>query len=174
MLEQATDVVLGCLADLCVAPLIPKQVCSTVPQALMRVHTGAVVAEDGFGHKGSRLGVRSGYVPNDVFVIHHIVGHLRKRRVLHVDLALASSANLVVMDLDRNAHSHQLQDDLRSDVLKRVGGRHREIAFLVAQLVTQIGIFLAARVPGPLVRIYVVVAGLCRPVVADVVEDVEL
>jgi hypothetical protein len=81
----------------------------------MGVHAGTGIAEDGFGHNGRRLSVRSGYVPDDISVIHHIVGHLCQRRVLHLDLALAISTNLVVSKPIPSAN----KSSLRSSTVSR-------------------------------------------------------
>ena len=135
MAQQTTDVVLGCLADLSVALLVPKKIGVTFLQALMGVHPGAIIAEDRFGHEGGCFAVLSGYVADQIFVVHDAIGHLRQRRILHVDLALSGRAHLMVMDLSGNTYFFHLQDDLRADVLERVSRWRREIPFLVSQLI---------------------------------------
>ena len=53
-------------------------------------------------------------------------------------------------------------------------GGHGEIAFLVAELVAEVGPFVAAGVPGAFDAVDEVVAGVLVLIVADVVEDEEL
>src|SRR5712692_5014560 len=99
MLQQATDIVHSCLADLSIALLVPEQITVTLPQALVGMHAGAVVAEDWLRHEGGGFAVPPGDVADDVFVIHDAVGHFRQRPEPHVYFALAGGAHLVVMDL---------------------------------------------------------------------------
>ena len=47
--------------------------------------------------------------------------------------------DFVVMDFDRHAGFDQLEDDLRAEVLQGVGRRDREVAFLPARAVAQVG-----------------------------------
>jgi len=60
MPQQATDIVLGCLADLSIAFFIPEQIAVTLPEALVGTHAGAVVAEDWFRHERGGLAVPPG------------------------------------------------------------------------------------------------------------------
>ena len=101
----------------------------------MGVHPGAIITKDRLWHEGGCFAVLSGYIADQIFVVHDAVGHLRQRRVLHVDLALPGRAHLMVMDLNWNTHFFHLQDDLRADVLERVSRWRREIPFLVSQLI---------------------------------------
>ena len=55
-----------------------------------------------------------------------------------------------------------------------IGRGHREIAFLVAELVAEVGLLVAARVPGAFDAVEEVVAGMLVLIVANVVEDEEL
>ena len=60
VLEQAADVVLGGLAEQGVALGVVEDVGVALPQALVHVHAGAVVAEERLGHEGGRLAVLLG------------------------------------------------------------------------------------------------------------------
>ena len=93
---------------------------------------------------------------------------------LHVDFALPARGDLVMLGLDLHAALDHRQHHLRADVVQGVGGGHGEVAFLVAKLVAEVGLFVAAGVPGPFDRIDEVVAGMLVLIVADVVEDEEL
>ena len=91
----------------------------------------------------------------------------------HVDFGLAGGGDFVMLLLDPDADLLHLQHHFGADVLQRVGWRYREVAFLVARLVAQIGAFLAA-VPDAFFGFDEVVAGVLVGVEADAVEDEEL
>ena len=79
-----------------------------------------------------------------------LVGHLDQRVEAHVDLGLAGGGDLVVVHLDGMPHSHHRQHHLGADILQRSVRRHREVAFLVARLVAEVGACSsAAGVPVP-------------------------
>ena len=52
-----------------------EQRCASLPERDVRVHAGAVVAEQRLGHEGDDLVVLLGDVLDDVLVDHHLVGH---------------------------------------------------------------------------------------------------
>ena len=54
----------------------------------------------------------------------------------------------MVLALDLDSDFLQLQNHLVAQVVLGVGGRNGEVAFLVARLVTEVGEFFAAGVPG--------------------------
>ena len=97
-----------------------------------------------------------------------------ERGVPHVDLALAAGGHLVMLGLDLQAALDHGQHHLGAQVVQGVGGRAGEIAFLVAQLVAEVRLLVAAGVPGALDAVEEVVAGVLVLIVADVVEDEEL
>src|SRR4030043_239003 len=99
-LEKSPCVVSGRLADQGIALGVVEDVCAVLPEALMDVHAGAVVAVERLGHEGRHLIVPVGDVLDDVLVPHHLVGHGHQSVELHVDLGLAGSRNLMVVDLD--------------------------------------------------------------------------
>ena len=74
MLENATDVVQGEIAQARIL-VAGEQRLAFLPQALMRVHTGAVVTEERFRHEGHGLVVALGDVFDNVLVQQHVVGH---------------------------------------------------------------------------------------------------
>ncbi len=73
-----------------------------------------------------------GDVADDVFVEHHVVGRFDERVEALVDLALAAGGDFVVMALDVEAAGDHGLDHFGAQVLVMIGGRDREIAFLVA------------------------------------------
>ncbi len=99
--------------------------------------------------------------------------HCQQRVELHVDFGLAAGGHFVVMALHLDAALHHGGDHLRAQVLVVVGGRHREVAFLVARTVAEI-VFLAAGVPAALFGVDEVEAEVLALIEADIVEDEEL
>ena len=142
MLENAADVMQAHLGNACVF-LSGKKRLAFSPDALMRVHTAAVVTEDRLRHERDRLAVPTGDVLDDILVHHHFVGRAHERIEADVDLRLARGGHFMVVFLDGNAHLLHLQNHLAADVLLRVGRRHREVAFLVADLPAQVYAVLA-------------------------------
>ena len=96
-----------------------------------------------------------------------------QRLETHVDFGLAAGGHFVVLGFGPDAALHHRQHHFRTNVVQRIGRRHREITFLVAQLVAEVRLLLAAGVPGALDAVDVVVSRVGRLVVADVVEDEE-
>ena len=173
VLEQAADGVQGHVRQAGIAGA-GEQIVAVLPQRRMDVHAGAVVQEDRLGHERGRLAVLAGDVLDDVLVLQHVVGHLDQRSVAHVDLALAAGGDLVMMGLDLEAALDHRQHHLGAHIVQGVGRRTGEIAFLVAELVAEVGLLVAAGVPGAFDAVEEVIAGMLRLVVANVVEDEEL
>ena len=175
--QNASDVVNRGFAQVRIPVLLEEEVLAVVPKALVDVHAGAVVLEDGLGHEGDSLAVTARDVLGDVLVLHHVVRHFGQRVEPHVDLGLPRRAYLVVVDLDRHAQALERQHHVRTDVLQAVHGRHGEITLFVARLVAQVLLpvrpFLAA-VPEAFFGIQVIVAVVVGLVEADAVQDVEL
>ena len=145
VLQQAADVVAGHLGEQRVAVGVVEERLIVVPEALVGVHAGAVVAEERLGHERGGVAVLVGDVLDDVLVHHQPVGHLGQGVEPHVDLGLAGGAHLVVVDLDVDAGLDQRQHDLRAEVLQLVGRRHGEVAFLVARPVAEVGLAVRRR-----------------------------
>ncbi len=152
MLQQAADVIQSRLAQQAVAFRIVKEVGVALPQALVHVHAGAVIAEDRLGHERRHLAVLPRHVADDVLVIHHVVRHLLQGREAHVDLALAGGSYLVMMHFHRDADFLHLQNDLGAQILELIGRRHREVALFVPQLVAEVGLFVPPGVPDAFIR----------------------
>ena len=135
MFDEPTDVVAAHLAGEGVAFRIIEQVLAVLPQALVDVHTGTVIGEQGLGHEGGHLAVLTGHVLNDVFVDHDLVGHISEGVILHIELPLAGGSHLVVMHLHGDAAVDHGEHHLAADVLEGIVWRHGEVAFLVAGLI---------------------------------------
>src|SRR6266568_824328 len=83
--------------------MIIEQWLLALPQALVYVHTGAIVAKDGFGHECHGLPMLAGCILHDIFVEHDIVGGLQQRIKTDVDLRLPWTADFVMLRLDQHA-----------------------------------------------------------------------
>ena len=146
MLEQPADVPAARLRSQGPTASVVEQVVLIIPQALVAVHAACVIGEERLGHECGCLAVPSRDVLAHVFVDHDVVCHTRERSETHVDLVLSRGRHLMVMHFDLDAGLHQRQYDLRADVLQRVVRRNREVALLVARLVTQIASAVGALV----------------------------
>ncbi len=172
MLQQSTDVPQGHLAQSGVH-VAREQRSLAVPQALVRVHAAAVVAEQRLRHECHALAVLIRHVADDVLVKHHVVRGLDQRIEALIDFALPGRGYFVVMALDVEAHLDHGLHHLRAKILVVIGGGNGEISFLETRPVAQI-VVLASGVPAALLGVDEVVAGVRVLVEADVVEDEEL
>jgi hypothetical protein len=134
VVQQAADVVARGVRQPGVADLVVEQRRAVLPQRLVAVHAGAVVADDGLGHEGRGLAVLVRGVLDDVLEHHHVVRALEQGVELVVDLLLPGRADLVVAALDGHAGVLQLDGDLVAQVGVVVGGGDREVAALGAGL----------------------------------------
>ena len=75
----------------------------SVPQALVRVHAAAVVAEQRLGHERHALAVLIRHVADDVFVEHHVVGGFDQGVEALIDFALPGGGDFVMVALDIEA-----------------------------------------------------------------------
>ena len=144
-----------------------------LPQALMRVHAAAVVAEQRLGHERHGLAVLVSHVADDVLVQHHVVGRLHQRVESLIDFALAAGGHFVVMALDVEAALDHGLHHFAAQILIVIGGRNGEIAFLVSRTVAEI-VFGAPGIPAALFRIDEIKPAVLVLIEADVVEDEEL
>ncbi len=175
VLEQTADVPAGDVAELAVAGLIVEQRLALVPQRLVRVHAGAVVAVERLRHEGDRLAPLLSGVLDDVLELQNVVCRVHHRVETVVDLLLATGADLVVRPLEREAGLDQVERHLVAQVGRLVDRCHGEVAALVRRLVAEVpALFLAPGVPRALFRIDAVEASVGRDRVAHIVEDVEL
>ncbi len=140
----------------------------------MHVHAAAVVADDGFRHERQRLAVPVSHVLQRVFEDLHLIGFLGEGVRGDIDLALSRGGDLVMMDLELQAHFLAGQRHGGTDILLRVRRGHREIAAFHAGSVAFVAVVvLLAGVPGALVGIHLVGTAVHAGVVAHVVEDEE-
>ena len=138
------------------------------------VHAGAVIGEQRLGHEGDGFVVLLGDVLDDVLVDHDLIAHADQFVELHIDFALAGSGDFVMLGFDIDAAIDHGLHHFVADVHQGVGRRHGEVAFLVADLVAEVGILDATTVPFAFDAIEMVVAFVWTVVESDVVEDEEL
>ena len=144
------------------------------PQGQVRVHSRAIVAEEGLGHEGRRLAVAASDVADDVLGRHDLVGTLDQRARDEVDLALARGGDLMKVGRRGDAAFGHALGHLGAQVHQAVGRRTGEVAQSRARLVAQVGVFGPTSVPCPFDGIDLV-KGLVAPLVKlDVVEDEKL
>ena len=174
VLDDAADVVERELGEARVA-VAGEQVLAVLPHRLVHVHARAVVADDRLRHerRGLAVGVRG--VVDHVLHLLQPVGALHQRREAGADLALAGVRDLVVVDLDLDAHLVEREAHRGADVLQRVDRRHRKVAALHRRAVAHVAALeLLGGRPGGLGREHLAVAArhVDRPL--DRVEDEEL
>ena len=99
----------------------------------VRVHAGAVLAEQRLRHEGRVVAVPRGDLLHDQAVRDRVVGHRERVRVAHVDLVLGR-ADLVVVVLDRDPDRLERVDRVVAYLGGRVLRGHREVAALVERL----------------------------------------
>ena len=127
----------------------------------------------GLGMKVTVLPCLRGHVLDDVLVHQHAVGHFHQFVKSQVDFRLAGGADFVVLTFDIQAAIDQGLHHLVAKIHHLVSRRNREIAFLVPELVAQVGLFVAAAIPFAFDAVDVVEAFVRVLIEADVVEDKE-
>ena len=172
MLQDTSDIVETELRDAGIF-LPGKQGFPLFPDALVRMHTGAVVPKDRLGHEGGCFAMPAGHVLDDVLVHHQFVCRLDQRVEADINFRLARRRRLVVVLLNGNPGLLHLQDHLAADILVCISRRDRKVAFLVTDFPAQVVAFLP-NVPGAFFGIDEVVAAVARLIVPDLIEDEEL
>ena len=163
--EQPADVPFAHLRQAGIAGRIGEQRLAGLPDRLVAMHARAVVAVERLGHERRGLAVLGRHVPDDVLVLHLVVGHRQQRVELHVDLGLTRGRDLMVLALDREPDLDHGQRHLGAQVLQRVIGRAGEVAFLRPDLVAEVGALVPIGVPVPFPRVRPSswnIAGRCR------------
>ena len=133
----------------------------------------AVVAEERLGHEAGGLAVFPGDVLDDVFVNHHPIGGGDEGAEAVINFGLAGRGDFMVLALHFDAEFFHHQAHLGADVLLGVGRRDREVTFLVANFVAEVGHFVAAGVPNALFAVNGVERAIAPGIELDVVEDEE-
>ena len=172
VLQQTADIVQRHRAQAGIS-IAGEQRLAALPDALVCMHAAAVIRKQRLGHEGHRLAGQLRHVADNIFVQHHVVGGFHQRVEALIDFALSAGGHFVMVALDiQAAPDHGLHHGA-AQVLVMIGGRHREITFLVARAISQVVAF-AARVPAAFLGVDEVEAGVLILIEAHVVEDEEL
>ena len=130
VLDQTADVPASQIGQTSVALLVVEQRLAVLPQGLVAVHAGTVVACDRLGHEGHGLaGERCGLV-DDVLVLHQVVASVLQGVEAVVDLLLTGAGHLVVGALQLQADLLQVGDHVVAQVLGVVNRRIFGVYFL--------------------------------------------
>ena len=133
VLELAGDERLADVGEEVLVVGVVEGVALVVEQRLVRVHAGAVLAEQRLRHEGRVPAVLHGVLLDRDAVGHAVVGHLQRVRVAHVDLVLRGP-DLVVGVLHVDAELLEREHGLAADVGAGVERRQVEVAALVEDL----------------------------------------
>src|SRR5882762_9465518 len=104
----------------------------------MTVHTRAVVAVERLRHEGRAFTLFRSHVAHCVLKDLQVIGGAQQSRITEINFTLAGGSNFMVMAFDMNAGFLQLVRNLAAKILKRVERRQRHIAFLVANVISEI------------------------------------
>ena len=115
-----------------------------------------------------------GHVFNHVLIKHHRIGGLNQGVEAVIDFRLACRCYFVMLALNPDSQFFHDQAHLGSNVLLRIGRSDRKITFLMPNLVSQVGHFVAARVPNRFFGIDTVESPVGFRVELDVIENKEL
>ena len=178
VLQDAADVVASHVGESGVAVLVVEQWLAVLPQGLVGVHAGAVVACQWLWHEGGGYAVLPCGVLDDVLEGLQVISCVQQRVELVVDLLLAAGAHLVVCTLQVEASVAQVAAHFVAQVLVVVVWSGREVAALwtgfVAQVWGAVEVGLGTAVPPALFGVNLVEGLVHLGGVAHVVEEVEL
>src|SRR6185437_3206117 len=152
-----------------------KQRLAFLLKRLVNVHAVAVIADERLRHEGRGLAVARCDVQHAVFENLHRVALLHEAAGADPDLCLAARRDLVMVDLDLEAHLLERETHCRADVLERIDRRHREVAALQSGPVSLVAVLvILAEIPCALRGVDLVEAAVDVRAAADAIEDEEL
>ena len=99
----------------------------------MRMHSGAIIPIERLGHEGHGFVMPARDIAHNIFVHHHLIGHLDQGIESKVDFGLARCGHFMMMLLHLDSDFFHLPAHFRPDILLRVDRSHGEIAFLMAR-----------------------------------------
>ena len=141
MFDYAADVVQRLLRQTRVF-VTGEQVYAVLGQGHVAVHTGTVIAEHRFWHKGRGLTEAVRNVVNHIFVDLNFVRFFGHGVKAGRDFVLASGCHFVVMRFNDQTHFFHDQTHGRTDVLRRINRRNREVTAFHARTVTFVTTFV--------------------------------
>src|SRR5678816_1624455 len=127
--DDAPDVVQRELGESRVA-VACKEILLTLPDRLMHVHTGTVVADDRLRHERRRLAMLCSNVVDGILQAHDPVAALNEGRKLRADFILTRGCHFMVMDFNHDTHAFERLADFGADVLERIDRRNGEVTAL--------------------------------------------
>src|SRR5216110_2658667 len=101
MCQQATYIVTCQLREASIAFAIVEKWLFAAPQALVNVHTRAVIAKDGFGHESDGFTVLARCILCHILIQHQVICSLQERVETDINFCLPCSTHLVVLRLDQ-------------------------------------------------------------------------
>ena len=130
VLDQPANVPTGHVGEATIVLLIVEQRLAVLPQGLVAVHAGAVVACDRLGHEGGCLACESGGLVDDVLVLHEVIACMLQGVEAVVDLLLACAGDFMVCTFEDEADLLQVGDHVVTQILGVVGRWNREVTAL--------------------------------------------
>ncbi|CCK16618.1 Glutamine synthetase (glnA) gene and ORF1 [Cronobacter universalis NCTC 9529] len=119
-----------------------EQVGAVLGQGHVAVHTGAVIAEHRFRHEGCGFAEAVRDVMHDIFVDLNFVRFLGHGVEAGRHFVLTGGGHFVVVRFNDQAHLFHGQTHHRTDVLRRVNRRNREITAFHARTVAFVAAFV--------------------------------
>ena len=141
MFDNAADVVQRLLRQTRIF-VTGEQVYAVLGQGHVAVHAGTVIAKHWFWHKGRSFTEAVSDVVNHIFVDLNFVRFFGHGVEAGRDFVLTSSRYFVVMRFNDQAHFFHDQTHGRTDVLRRIYRRNREVTAFHARTVTFVTTFV--------------------------------
>ena len=135
------------------------------------MHAGAVILKQRLGHECDGVIVAIGHIFKHIFKPHELIRHLQQGFETHVDFGLSGGGHFMMLGLGLDPQIFQRQDHLGAQILKFIHGRNREITFLVARFVTQVGALVPAGVPVAFDRVDLIKGRKAGGFKADIIKD---
>ena len=173
MLDDTADVEQGSFRQASIA-VASELVFAVFPERLVNVHTGTVITNNRFWHKGSSFAVSCGNVVNNVFQHLNFVSFLNQGVEFNADFVLVSRCHFVVVYFNVQTNRHHGVTHSSTDVVRAVHWRNREVTTFNTWTVTQVTTFHHSfSVPGTFFRVDLVERTTHVRAPANVVKDEE-
>ena len=141
MFDYAANIVQRLLRQTCVF-VACEQVDAVFRQRHVAVHTGAVITEHRFWHKGRGFTEAVRYVVHNIFVDLNFVSFFGHGIEAGSHFVLTSSRYFVVMGFNHQTHLFHHQTHFRTNILSRVYRRNREVTAFHCRTVTFVTTFI--------------------------------
>src|SRR5262249_8733437 len=124
VLQEPADVIKAFLADIRIF-VASKYWGVALPDALVDMHPRAIIPKERLGHKGGGHAALACHVLYHVFVDHYVVGHPGQLGKAHIDLALATGRDLMMVSFNRNPELFKHRHHMGTRILESIGRWHR-------------------------------------------------